>query len=126
MYPPPRPGRSCAADREGSSHRLSVAWRPPTTPAEFELIERVWRPLRDLGWIEGQNLIVERRYAGNRTELLRPLVEELIRFKVEIIVTNGTTATLAAKNATTTIPIVIFPAGDPMAAGFAASLAACR
>ncbi len=96
---------------------------PPTTPAEFELIERVWRPLRDLGWIEGQNLIVERRYAGNRTEILRPLAEELIRFKVEIIVTNGTTATLAAKNATTTIPIVMFAAGDPVAAGFAASLA---
>lgn len=67
--------------------------------------------------------IVERRYAANRTEILRPLAEELIRFKVEIIVTNGTTATLAAKNATTTIPIVMFAAGDPVAAGFAASLA---
>ena len=78
--------------------------------------------LRALGWVEGQNLLVERRYAP-RAELLRPLAEELVRLKVEIIVTRGSAATLAAKNATTTIPIIMFSAGDPVRSGLVASLA---
>jgi putative tryptophan/tyrosine transport system substrate-binding protein len=80
-------------------------------------------PLRALGWVEGKNLIVERRYANGRAELLRPLAEELVRLDVELIVTFGTDATLAAKNATTTIPIVIKSAGDPARSGLVASLA---
>jgi putative ABC transport system substrate-binding protein len=78
--------------------------------------------LRALGWVEGQNLLVERRYANGRDELLGPLAEELVRLKVEIIVTGGTAATLAAKNATTTIPIIIYSAGDPVRSGLVASL----
>src|SRR6266705_3335713 len=90
------------------------------TPDEFL---QAYAPLRELGWVEGQNLLVERRYANGRAELLRPLAEELVRLKVEIIVTDGTPATLAAKNATTTIPIIMGSAGDPVGAGFVASLA---
>src|SRR5258706_8304830 len=78
-------------------------------------------PLRALGWVEGWNLLVERRYANGRYELLRPLAEELVRLKVEIIVTGGTAAPLAAKSATTTIPIVFF-VGDPVLTGLVASL----
>ena len=80
-------------------------------------------PLRELGWIEGQNLIIERRYADGRAELLRPLAEDLVRLNVEVIVTIGTDAAVAAKNATTTIPIVMRGAGDPVRAGLVASLA---
>ena len=80
-------------------------------------------PLRALGWVEGQNLLFERRYANSRAELLQPLAEELVRLKVEIIVTRGTDATLAAKNATTTIPIIIQSSGDPVRTGLVASLA---
>jgi putative ABC transport system substrate-binding protein len=80
-------------------------------------------PLRALGWVEGQNLLVERRYAGGRAELLQPLAEELVRLRVEIIATWGTPATLAAKNATTTIPIVIHSAADPVRSGLVATLA---
>jgi len=79
-------------------------------------------PLRALGWVEGKNLIVERRYTNGRAELLRPLAEELVRLNVELIVTHGSGATLAAKNATTTIPIVIMSAGDPVRTGLVASL----
>jgi putative ABC transport system substrate-binding protein len=79
--------------------------------------------LRELGWIEGQNLIVERRNADGRAELLQPLAEELVRLNVEIIVTSGTDAAFAAKNATTIIPIVLLAAGDPVRAGLVASLA---
>jgi putative ABC transport system substrate-binding protein len=89
----------------------------PLTPAE---IEEEAAPLRALGWVEGRNLLVERRYA-ERAELLRPRAEELVRLEVEIIVTDGTPSALAAKNATTTIPIII-TAGDPVRSGLVASL----
>jgi putative ABC transport system substrate-binding protein len=90
------------------------------TQADLEVVNA---PLRALGWMEGQNLLVERRNANGRAELLRPFAEEFVRLKVEIIVTVGTAATLAAKNATTTIPIIIYTAGDPVRSGLVASLA---
>ena len=78
--------------------------------------------LRALGWVEGQNLIVERRYADGRVESLQPMAEELVRLNVEVLVANGTSASLAAKRATTSIPIVIDRSGDPVGAGLVASL----
>ncbi len=86
-------------------------------------LQRGWAPARALGWIEGQNLTVERRYAGDNAEQLRADAEELVRLNVEIIVTNGTTAAIAAKNATTRIPIVMMSSGDPVGTGLVASLA---
>src|SRR3984893_9342650 len=97
-----------------------LSYATPLTPAELQ--ERN-APLRELGWVEGQNLPVERRYANGRIELVQAFAEELVRLKVEIIVTNGTIATVAAKNATTSIPIVMFSSGDPVRAGLVASLA---
>ena len=91
----------------------------PETP------EEIWKgaeALRELGWVEGQNLHVERRYANNRIESMQTLAEELVRAKVEVIVTTGTPATLAAKRATDKIPLV-FRAGDPVLLGLVASLA---
>ena len=79
-------------------------------------------PLRDLGWIEGKNLVIERRYAGGKAELLQPFAAELVRLKVEIIVTGGTDAAVAGKEATTHIPIVMYSAGDPVGASLVASL----
>ena len=93
--------------------------QPPDTPG----LPALSAPLRALGWVEGQNLLVERRYANGRAELLRPFAEELVRLKVELIVTASTAATLAAKNATTTIPIIMGTAGDPVRSGLVASLA---
>jgi len=92
----------------------------PLSQAE---LQQEYAPLRALGWVVGQNLLVERRYAYRRVERLRPLAEELVRLKVEIIVTDGTTATLAAKNATPTIPIIMHAVGDPVRSGLVASLA---
>jgi putative ABC transport system substrate-binding protein len=79
--------------------------------------------LRELGWIEGQNLLLEQRYTNGRAELLRPFAEELVRLKVELIATRGTDAAVAAKNSTTTIPIIMYSAGDPVRAGLVSSLA---
>ena len=79
--------------------------------------------LSELGWIEGKNLIYERRYAENRLERLPDLVAELIRLNVDVIVATGTLAPIAAKRATSTIPIVMTTAGDPLGSGLVASLA---
>src|SRR5438874_4957785 len=75
------------------------------------------------GWIEGQNVVIERRYAENRVERLPELAAELVRLNVDVIVGIGTLAPLAAKRATTTIPIVMTAAGDPLGSGLVASLA---
>jgi putative tryptophan/tyrosine transport system substrate-binding protein len=112
---------AASAQTTTTVRRIGVLWpgaRP--TPARFQ---HMYAPLSELGWVEGQNLLIERRYTNGRAELLRPLAEELVRLNVEIIVTSGTDATLAAKNATTSIPIVMYTAGDPVRAGLVASLA---
>ena len=80
-------------------------------------------PMRELGWIEGRNLAVERRFANLQVNPLRPYAEELVRLKVEVILTFGTEAAFAAKNATTSVPIILSSAGDPVGTGLVASLA---
>jgi putative ABC transport system substrate-binding protein len=90
----------------------------PDSPQELRQADA----LRELGWVEGQNLHVERRYDNGRSEALQALAEELVRAKVELIVTLGTAATLAAKRATTAVPIV-FSVGDPVLLGLVGSLA---
>jgi putative ABC transport system substrate-binding protein len=79
--------------------------------------------LRDLGYEEGRNIVIEFRWADGRYERLPTPLSELIRLKVDIIVTHGTPGGLAAKQATTTIPIVFATADDAVASGLVASLA---
>ena len=79
--------------------------------------------LGDLGYVEGQNITIEYRWAQGKQERLRDLADDLVRVKVDVIVTGGPTATRAAKEATTTIPIVMGFDADPVEAGFVASLA---
>jgi putative tryptophan/tyrosine transport system substrate-binding protein len=81
------------------------------------------RGLRDAGWIEGKNLIVEYRYAEGDKQRLPELVADLVRQKVDIIITSVTLDTLTAKNATAEIPIVMVAVGDPVAVGIVKSLA---
>ena len=79
--------------------------------------------LRELGWIEGQNLTMEYRWAANREDELTALAAELVRLKMDVIVTSSTPAAHAAKRATTNIPIVITFVADPVGSGLVASLA---
>src|SRR5262245_64807986 len=79
--------------------------------------------MRDLGYVDGRNLVVEYRVAGGKVERLDELLAELIRLKVDVIVTGGTPAAVAAKRARTVIPVVIGAMGDPVEAGVVASLA---
>jgi putative ABC transport system substrate-binding protein len=79
--------------------------------------------LKQFGWIEGNNIIIEYLYADNRVERLPGLAAQLVRLNVDAIVAVGTLAPLAAKQATSTIPIVMTSAGDPLGSGLIESLA---
>jgi len=79
--------------------------------------------LSELGWVEGKNVVFEHRYADNRLERLPGLAADLVRLKVDVIAAAGTLAPLAAKQASSTIPIVMTAAGDPLGSGLIASLA---
>jgi putative tryptophan/tyrosine transport system substrate-binding protein len=79
--------------------------------------------LRELGYIEGQNVVIEYRSADGRPERFPDLATELVRLKVDVIVTRGTSAALGAKHVTDTIPIVMASSGDPVFAGLVTSLA---
>ena len=79
--------------------------------------------LGDLGWIEGQSIEVEVRWSEGRNDRLPDLAGELVRLRVDVIVTEGSTPTQTAKKATATIPIVMAIAADPIGFGLVASLA---
>ena len=89
------------------------------TETELEFKQR----LRDVGWVETQNIIIEYRRAATDVDRLPALAAELVQLKVDLIVAWATPVIQAAKNATTTIPIVMMGAADPVGFGFVASLA---
>ena len=96
----------------------------PFSPADTALWHKAFlRGLRDLGWVDGKNIAIEYRFAEGRNDRLPGIIDELVRLKVDVIVTAVTNDTLAAKNAATGIPIVMAAAGDPVGTGIAASLA---
>ena len=92
---------------------------PPAAP----VIEAFRRGLREHGYVEGKNIVIEFREAGGKPDRLPELASDLVRLKVNGIVVGGSEAALAAKNATTVIPIIIAQASDPVGTGLVASLA---
>ena len=115
--------RTAEAQQPTKVHR--IGWlsggTPPSGPNAS--IGALQRGLRDLGYIEGQNLVIEQRWAEGNAERLPALAAELVRLRVEVLVTAFTPAALAAKDATTTIPIVMAGVGNPVERGLVASLA---
>jgi putative ABC transport system substrate-binding protein len=115
------------AQQPTKGHRigwLMADFRPPSPTGTFQATEEAFRQgLRALGYIEGQNLVIEFRYAEGKAERLPDLAAELVRLQVEVIVAGGAPAIRAAQNATRTIPIVMAGTSDPVAQGFIASLA---
>ena len=87
------------------------------------LVEAFWQEMGKYGWIQEKNITVEYRFAEQKFERLPELAADLVRLNVDLIVAAGTPSALAAKKATTTIPIVITNTADPVAAGLVASLA---
>lgn len=102
--------------------RIGVLWAysPPVTAP---LAEALRKGLREFGYIEGQNVVLEERWAGREPDRLPILAAELVRLNVDIIVTGATSAIQAARHATRTIPIVMAFSNDPVESGFVASLA---
>jgi putative ABC transport system substrate-binding protein len=86
-------------------------------------IEALRQGLRELGYVEGKNIVIDYEYADGKTNRLTELAARLVQLKVEVIVTAGPSATRAAKQTTTTIPIVMAQDSDPIASGLVASLA---
>jgi putative tryptophan/tyrosine transport system substrate-binding protein len=103
-------------------YRIGILER--TSPANNSAnLDGFRRGLRELGYVEEKNFGIEYRSADGRDERLPALATELVRLKVDVIVTRGTPGTLAAKNATGTIPVVTIGVGDAVAQGIVASLA---
>ncbi len=111
----------CAAEAQPPERGVRVGLVAPGSRDDD--VQSFLAGMRDLGYIEGRNLVLEYRRAESKTERLPDLLAELVRLKVDVIVTGGTPAVLAAKRATTRIPIVIGAMGDPVASGVVASLA---
>ncbi len=102
-------------------YRIGFLWDSPAVYADS--IEAFRRGLRELGWIDGQNIAIEYRWAEGRSERMRELAEELVRLKVDIIVVPSSIYTEAAKRATSTIPIIFLTHAEPIKSGHVVSLA---
>ena len=103
-------------------YRLGLL-NPSSASALESRIEAFRQGLHEIGYVEGQNLIIEYRYAEGSQERLADLAAELVRLKVDVIVAPGAAAISAAQHATRTIPIVMTASADPVGQGFIASLA---
>ncbi len=110
-----------AAQQAGKVYRIGFLW---DTPAVWpHALEAFRQGLRDLGWIEGQNIVVEYRWTEGHFDKLPSLVEELVRLKVDLILAPTSIYAGAAKRVTSTIPIVFASHADPIGSGHVANLA---
>ncbi|MBI2754077.1 MAG: ABC transporter substrate-binding protein [Betaproteobacteria bacterium] len=112
------------AQQPGRQHRIGLLL--PNTPeivARNPRMAAFLQGLRDLGWIEGQNIVIERRFAEGQLARLADLAADLARVQVEVIVTAAAPSAVAAKAATHTVPIVMLDPGDPVGSGLVESLA---
>jgi putative ABC transport system substrate-binding protein len=113
-----------AADAQPPAKISRIGLLSSFSPSDTVLWHQAFRQgLRDLGWVEGHTIGIEYRYAHGRNDRLPGLIAELVRLKVDVIVTSVTPDALAAKKATTAIPIVMAAAGDPVVTGIVTSLA---
>ncbi len=113
---------TAGAQQAAKAPRIGVL-HPSTPAAVSHLAEAFKQGLRAHGYVEGQNIVVERRYGEARVERLSELAAELVRLKVDVIVTSSDGAIAAVKQQTQTIPIVMTNSSDPVGTGFVASLA---
>jgi len=102
-------------------YRVGVLW--PSSVSTNPMFHAFVQGLRDLGWVDGKSMVIELRSAEGRADRLPDLAADLVRVKVDVILTGSTPAALAAKKATGTIPIVMGTSGDPVRLGLVASLA---
>ena len=112
-----------AARAQQSAKLPTIALWGPTTPSvASQRVAAFVQRLRELGWIEGRTVAIEYRWAGGRDERAAEPAAELVRLKVDVIVAQGTPSVIAAKHATSVIPIVFAAVGDAVGSGLVASL----
>jgi putative tryptophan/tyrosine transport system substrate-binding protein len=112
------------ADAQQPKNTPLVGFLVPGSRSSYSArIEAFRQGLRELGYVEGQNIIIEYRYTEGKNDRLPVLASELVQLKVDVIVTGTTPAIQAAKNTTSAIPIVMAEVADPVAVGFVASFA---
>jgi hypothetical protein len=111
------------AQQVSSVPRIGYLSPGSASPGPLNYYDEFRRELRELGYVEGQNIVIDYRFANGKFDRLPQLAAELVQLNVDVIVSVVTQASLAAKNATRTIPIVIVSVGDPVGAGLVASLA---
>jgi putative ABC transport system substrate-binding protein len=111
-----------AEAQPAGTKRIGLLETSSPSPARVRLWETLRQRLRELGYLEGQNIAFESRFGEGKADRLPGLAAELVALKVDVIVTSGTPASLAAKEATRTIPIVMAQLADPVGAGLVASL----
>ncbi len=116
------PIRVGAQQPAGKIHRIGYLGSG-SFAAVPHLDEAFRQGLHELGWVEGQNIVIDYRFAGGEFDRLPDLAAELVRLNVNIIVAGATPSSAAAKKATDTIPIVMIAAGDPVGVGLIKSLA---
>jgi putative ABC transport system substrate-binding protein len=113
-----------AAEAQQSGKIFRIGYLDPSTPAgSAVLLQAFWQEMRKLGWAEGKTITMEYRFGEQNTDRLPDLATDLVRLKVDVIMTTGGPAALAAKAATRTIPVVMATTGDPMGEGLVVSLA---
>jgi putative ABC transport system substrate-binding protein len=113
-----------AARAQQAAKLPSIGFLVAGTPSSHgQWVAAFVQRLRELGWIEGRTITIEYRWAEGRSERFAEIAAEFVRRKVDVIVTSATEAVVAAKQATSVIPIVIAAAGDPVGTGLVASLA---
>jgi ABC-type uncharacterized transport system substrate-binding protein len=115
-------GAVAQAQQQGKIFRIGFL-DGGTASGSAVLVEAFRQELSKLGWIEGKNFTIEYRFAEGKPERQPELAADLVRLKIDLVVVVGTPAALAAKKATTAIPIVMASGGDPVGAGLVASLA---
>src|SRR5262249_19327401 len=110
------------AQQTARIHRIGFLGLPSASAFEKQL-EALRAGLRDLGYLEGKNLLIEYRWAEGKYDRLSTLADELVRLRVEVLVTHGTPGAFASKRATNAIPIVVATSADAVASGLVESLA---
>ena len=114
----------CPTEAQQPKKVSRIGYLNAASPSAISARHEAFRQgLRELGYVEGKNIVIEWRSAEEKLDRLPALAAELVRLKVDVIVTAGPLPTRAAKEATTTIPIVMTNEGDPIGTGFVASLA---
>jgi putative ABC transport system substrate-binding protein len=111
------------AQQAGRVYRIGVLMNKASDPAESRQWQGLWLGLRERGWIEGENILIELREAEGNSSRVPELAADLVRRKMDLIVTRGSLFTGAAKAATSSIPIVFAAHADPVGSGHVASLA---